>query len=117
MTTILLIVVAENLSVAYRKNHPKNDFSYYVRLAQNICRRRFNRTQGNYNTDGIIAIYSFSGVSYGMVELIRRVIPRDIVGGNVQKLRRMVARPHFLRSLRYFRGFLHCTSSNPSFWK
>jgi hypothetical protein len=26
-----------------------------------------------------------------MVELIRRVIPRDIVGGNVQKLRKMDA--------------------------
>lgn len=30
----------------------------------------------------------------GMVELIRRVIPRDIVGGNVQKLRRMDALVH-----------------------
>lgn len=29
-----------------------------------------------------------------MVELIRRVIPRDIVGGNVQKLRRMDALVH-----------------------
>lgn len=29
-----------------------------------------------------------------MVELIRRVIPRDIVGGNVQKLRRMDSLVH-----------------------
>ena len=31
-----------------------------------------------------------------MVELIRRVIPRDIVGGNVLKLRRMDATVHIL---------------------
>jgi len=37
----------------------------------------------------MIPIFSVSGIAYGMVELIRRVIPRDIVGGDVQKLRRM----------------------------
>lgn len=44
---------------------------------------------GKFNTDGMIPIYAVCGVAYGMVELIRRIIPRDIVGGNVQKLRRM----------------------------
>lgn len=39
--------------------------------------------------DGLIPVYCITGIAYGMVELIRRVIPRDIVGGNVQKLRRM----------------------------
>lgn len=34
------------------------------------------------------------GVVYGMVELIRRVIPRDLVGGNVQKLRQMDSLVH-----------------------
>lgn len=34
-----------------------------------------------------------------MVELIRRVIPRDIVGGNVQKLRRMDALVHIFYEL------------------
>ncbi|KAJ6259644.1 hypothetical protein Dda_5282 [Drechslerella dactyloides] len=34
---------------------------------------------GDYNTDAMIPIYCLSGISYGMVELIRRVIPRDIV--------------------------------------
>lgn len=42
----------------------------------------------------MIPLYCFTGVAYGMVELIRRVIPRDIVGGNVQKLRRMDALVH-----------------------
>ncbi|CAF0835997.1 unnamed protein product [Adineta ricciae] len=56
----------------------KNDFSYY----------------GKYFTDGIIPIYCITGVTYGMVELIRRVIPRDIVGGNVEKLQRMDALVH-----------------------
>ncbi|KAF7502640.1 hypothetical protein GJ744_005415 [Endocarpon pusillum] len=49
---------------------------------------------GSYNTDGIIPIFCFTGIAYGMAELIRRVIPRDIVGGNVQKLRRMDAMVH-----------------------
>ena len=49
---------------------------------------------GTYNTNGMIPIYCVSGITYGMVELIRRVIPRDIVGGNVQKLRRMDALVH-----------------------
>lgn len=49
---------------------------------------------GNYNTDGIIPIFCITGIAYGMVELIRRVIPRDIVGGDVQKLRRMDALVH-----------------------
>lgn len=37
----------------------------------------------------MIPIYAICGIAYGMVELIRRTIPRDIVGGNVQKLRKM----------------------------
>ena len=49
---------------------------------------------GDYNTDGIIPLYCITGIAYGMVELIRRVIPKDIVGGNVQKLRRMDALVH-----------------------
>ncbi|KAK4163286.1 major facilitator superfamily domain-containing protein [Cladorrhinum sp. PSN259] len=54
-------------------NHPENEWPYY----------------GTYNTDAMIPVYCISGIAYGMVELIRRVIPRDIVGGNVQKLRKM----------------------------
>lgn len=46
---------------------------------------------GSYDPVGIYPIYCASGIAYGMVELIRRVIPRDIVGGNVMKLRRMDA--------------------------
>lgn len=62
----------------FEDSHPVNDFSYY----------------GDYNTDGMIPIYCVCGIVYGMVELIRRVIPRDIVGGNIQKLRRMDALVH-----------------------
>ncbi|CAF1164073.1 unnamed protein product [Didymodactylos carnosus] len=57
----------------------KNDFRYY----------------GRYNTDAIIIpIYCLTGIVYGMVELIRRVIPKDIVGADVQKLQRMDAIVH-----------------------
>ncbi|KAK2749574.1 hypothetical protein FQN55_003274 [Onygenales sp. PD_40] len=81
-TAILLIVDASTggsfVPKNYRGKHPKNDFHYY----------------GKYHTDGMIPIYSVTGIAYGMVELIRRVIPRDIVGGNVQKLRQMDALVH-----------------------
>jgi hypothetical protein len=39
----------------------------------------------------LFLIWTVSGICYGMVELIRRVIPADIVGGHVDKLRRMDA--------------------------
>ncbi|KAJ7252640.1 hypothetical protein C8J57DRAFT_73292 [Mycena rebaudengoi] len=56
-----------------------------------------NKTHyGSWNPNGLFPIYIISGIAYGMVELIRRVIPRDIVGGDVQKLRRMDATVHVL---------------------
>lgn len=82
MSAILLIVDAGTggrfKPSDWDDTHNGNDFGYY----------------GSYSTDGIIPIYCVSGIAYGMVELIRRVIPRDIVGGNVQKLRRMDALVH-----------------------
>ncbi|KAH8152672.1 uncharacterized protein LAJ45_03513 [Morchella importuna] len=49
---------------------------------------------GDWNPNALFPVYCASGIAYGMVELIRRVIPRDIVGGNVNKLRRMDATVH-----------------------
>ncbi|EER27559.1 hypothetical protein CPC735_028950 [Coccidioides posadasii C735 delta SOWgp] len=81
-TALLLVLDASTggtfVPVEFRKHHPSMDFHYY----------------GHYDTDGMIPIYCVTGVVYGMVELIRRVIPRDIVGGNVQKLRRMDSLVH-----------------------
>ncbi|OAL55430.1 hypothetical protein IQ07DRAFT_607780 [Pyrenochaeta sp. DS3sAY3a] len=78
MSSILLILDAATGGKFVPRDHPEGDFSYY----------------GDYNTDGMIPIYCVCGVVYGMVELIRRVIPRDLVGGNVQKLRRMDSLVH-----------------------
>lgn len=82
MTAILLIVDAGTggrlKPDGWADTHDEDDFGYY----------------GNYGANGIIPIYCVSGIAYGMVELIRRVIPRDIVGGDVQKLRRMDAVVH-----------------------
>ncbi|CAF1128878.1 unnamed protein product [Rotaria sordida] len=61
----------------------KNDFSYY----------------GKYRTDVIIPIYCISGITLGMVESIRRVIPVNIVGGNIIKLRKMNAIVHIFYEL------------------
>jgi MFS family permease len=49
---------------------------------------------GSWNPNLIFVVWTLSGISYGMVELIRRVIPADIVGGDVLKLRRMDATVH-----------------------
>jgi len=79
LTAVLLIVDAGTggriKPLGWDKTHSADDWSYY----------------GKYNTNGIIPIYCIAGIAYGMVELIRRVIPRDIVGGDIQKLRRMNA--------------------------
>ncbi|KAF1844741.1 uncharacterized protein K460DRAFT_365697 [Cucurbitaria berberidis CBS 394.84] len=78
MSSLLLILDAATGGKFVPTGHPKGDFSYY----------------GDYNTDGMIPIFCVCGVVYGMVELIRRVIPRDLVGGHIQKLRRMDSLVH-----------------------
>ncbi|KAG0241532.1 hypothetical protein BGW41_005841 [Actinomortierella wolfii] len=49
---------------------------------------------GNWNPVILFPIYCIIGICHGMVELIRRVIPKDIVGGDVLKLKRMDATVH-----------------------
>jgi MFS family permease len=68
----------------------ENDFSYY----------------GDYETDIIIPIYCVSGITYGMVESIRRVIPAHIAGGNVVKLRKMNALVHIFYEIAGVSGAL-----------
>ncbi|KAK3303808.1 major facilitator superfamily domain-containing protein [Chaetomium strumarium] len=81
-SALLLIIDAATggtfMPASYRDNPRKNEWPYY----------------GKYNTDAIIPVYCVSGIVYGMVELIRRVIPRDIVGGHVQKLKKMDSLVH-----------------------
>ena len=56
----------------------KDDFSYY----------------GHYHSNWIILIFGITGIAYGSVESIHRIIPRDIVGDHVQKLQRFDALVH-----------------------
>ncbi|KAJ3040153.1 hypothetical protein HDV00_011373 [Rhizophlyctis rosea] len=51
---------------------------------------------GSWDARGVIPIFVFAGITHGMVELIRRIIPRDIVGGNVSKLRKMDSIVHIM---------------------
>ena len=62
-TTLIIIVDAATGGTFKPEGASLSDFSYY----------------GRYNTDGMIPVYCVTGIVYGMVELIRRVIPRDIV--------------------------------------
>ncbi|KFZ04212.1 hypothetical protein V502_10320 [Pseudogymnoascus sp. VKM F-4520 (FW-2644)] len=77
-TTVILIIDAATGGTFKPAGASNDDFSYY----------------GDFNTDGMIPVYCVTGVVYGMVELIRRVIPRDIVRSDVQKLRRLDATVH-----------------------
>ncbi|KAF9348575.1 hypothetical protein BGX26_013029 [Mortierella sp. AD094] len=49
---------------------------------------------GSWNPYILFPVYSIIGICHGMVELIRRVIPKDVVGGDVIKLKRMDAIVH-----------------------
>jgi len=49
---------------------------------------------GDWDPNVIFIVWTLAGIAYGMVELIRRVIPADILGGHVSKLRRMDATVH-----------------------
>lgn len=75
MTTILLIVDAGTGGSMKKSASAKVDY-------------------GSWNPDAIFVVWTLAGIAYGMVELIRRVIPADIVGGHVGKLRRMDATVH-----------------------
>lgn len=98
-TAILLIVDAAAggswIPEEYKGlNHPDDRYALFQLHPYydiHLTRPEIKRFEyyGRFNTDGMIPIYAVCGVAYGMVELIRRIIPRDIVGGNVQKLRRM----------------------------
>ncbi|KAK6529456.1 hypothetical protein TWF281_008629 [Arthrobotrys megalospora] len=94
-----LLLIIDRATGGYLKpkgwdeKYGKNNFAYY----------------GDYNTDAMIPIYCLSGISYGMVELIRRVIPRDIVGGNMQKLKRMDSLVHIFYEITGTTGAL-CTA-------
>jgi MFS family permease len=80
-TAILIILDAATGGYIKPKNFNltnKNDFSYY----------------GHYKSDWIIFIFGITGMAYGTVESIHRVIPRDIVGHHVQKLQKFDALVH-----------------------
>ncbi|KAH8929929.1 hypothetical protein BT69DRAFT_1275856 [Atractiella rhizophila] len=49
---------------------------------------------GDWDPNLLFFIWTVAGVGYGAVELIRRIIPCDIVGGHIGKLRRMDALVH-----------------------
>jgi hypothetical protein len=49
---------------------------------------------GTFSPYVIYAVYGVCGIFHGMVELMRRVIPADIVGGDVVKLKRMDSMVH-----------------------
>ncbi|KAI9342278.1 hypothetical protein BDR26DRAFT_908253 [Obelidium mucronatum] len=51
-------------------------------------------TYGKWTPYLLFPLFLAIGVAYGIVELIRRVIPRDIVGGDVAKLKKMDATVH-----------------------
>ncbi len=49
---------------------------------------------GAWNVLILFAIFPIAGIFHGIIELIRRVIPSDIVGGDSEKLKKMDATVH-----------------------
>ena len=49
---------------------------------------------GNWDPVGIIPIFVFSGIPYGAVEIVRRIIPQQIVGGSELKLKKLDSLVH-----------------------
>lgn len=51
---------------------------------------------GSWNPLYIFVIFGGCGIFHGMIELMRRVIPADIVGGDIDKLKQLDASVHIL---------------------
>ncbi|KAJ3077711.1 hypothetical protein HK102_005022, partial [Quaeritorhiza haematococci] len=49
---------------------------------------------GSFSPYALYAIFPIAGIFHGIVELMRRVVPNDIVGGDALKLRRMDSLVH-----------------------
>ena len=69
--------------------------------APNVCVRRVllppkcsGAISGNWNPLGIIPIFVFSGIPYGIIEMIRRVIPQQLVGNDEFKLKKLDSLVH-----------------------
>ncbi|UJR29333.1 hypothetical protein I4U23_010545 [Adineta vaga] len=85
-TAILIILDSATGGYIKPKNFNstnKNDFSYY----------------GDYKSDWIILIFGLTGIAYGTVESINRVIPTDIVGNHIEKLQRFDALVHIFYAI------------------
>jgi len=51
-------------------------------------------TAGNWDPAGIIPVFVFSGIPFGAIEIVRRIIPQQIVGGNEMKLKKLDSLVH-----------------------
>ena len=65
----------------------------------NVTKKDIYHYYGSYPNDWIFFIFSLSGITYGMIESIHRIIPTDILGHHVQKLQKMDALVHVFYAL------------------
>lgn len=54
---------------------------------------------GHWNPIGIFPIFILSGIPYGSIEIIRRIIPQQIVGADEMKLKKLDAIVHIYYEL------------------
>lgn len=54
---------------------------------------------GNWDPVGIIPIFVFSGIPFGAIEIVRRIIPQQIVGGNDLKLKKLDSLVHIYNEI------------------
>ena len=70
---------------------------------------------GNYLTDSIILICCHTGLVYEIIEIIRRIILRDIVGSDEDKQQQMNATVHIFYEIASVSEGLHrCCSHSVS---
>ena len=49
---------------------------------------------GDWDPIGIIPVFVFGGIPYGVIEIVRRIIPQQIVGNDENKLKKMDSLVH-----------------------
>lgn len=59
------------------------------RFRSGVEQERLTDHHGDFHPDVMIPVYAILGFSNGMIDLVRSLIPRDMVGGNVEKLQKL----------------------------
>lgn len=86
ISTLFLIIDAGTGGVPRLNNRDKVKYGSWKYVLVKLPQVHLDVDEYLNSPDALFPLYMISGISYGMVELIRRIIPRDIVGGDVHSM-------------------------------